>query len=116
MPWWGWMLLGAGLVGAALVAVYIFLLRRPAAAVDRNALLDSERTRLEDERTAAERGRAEAERVARELEAELRGLVERRKKELEAIDAEKRKEYADLVGDPDALLERIDKILSGSGG
>lgn len=116
MPWWGWMLLGGGLVGAVALVLWLLLRKKAEPAVDRAGLIDSERTRLEAERDAEKRGREAAEKVARELEVQVRAIADWKKQRLEALDAEKAQKYRDMAGDPDAILRRLDEILGGARG
>jgi hypothetical protein len=111
MPWWGWMLVGAGTAGLITLAIWLLLRRKAVPAVDRIGLIDSERTRLEAERDAEAAARAAAEKVAANLEAEIRDIAQWKQKQLEVLDAEKARNYRDMAGDPDAILRRLDEIL-----
>jgi hypothetical protein len=115
MPFYGWLGVGAG---TALLAVLLLWLRfrRPAgpATVDRAGLADAERERYETVIKAEREARAAAEDVAKRLEAELRGLAADKKARLEALDADSKRTYENLVGDPDALLARLDALLGRS--
>ena len=114
MPWWGWLLLGGAGTGVLVLVAYL-LLRRKATPTgsdaDRTALAESARKRVEEDLAAERELRRKAERAAVALEVELRGIATERKRKLEVLDAEKRKEYAALAGDPDALLARVDALL-----
>lgn len=116
MPWWGWMLLGAGVCGLLALGLWLLLRRRAEPAVDRAGLIESERTRLEAELAAEKAARETAEKVARELEVEVRAIADWKRKRLEALDAEKAQKYRDMAGDPDAILRRLDEILGPARG
>ena len=111
MPWWGWLLVGVGAALLAVLVLWLIFRRRGGAQVDRSGLNDSERT-LEAERRAKEAALA----VAARLEAELRGIAERKKQRLEELDEKTAKKFRDLTDDPDALLARLDEILGGPAG
>lgn len=112
MPAWGWFALGVLLSALGTISIYL-LLRKTSGVetVDRAGLLSSERIRLGVALEAETLARAAAERVARALSAELRDVAERRRSVLEGIDASERARVAELVGDPDALLARLDAVL-----
>lgn len=111
----GWFAIGC-LATEALVAIAYFVIfrRRSTSQVDRSLLVDSERTRLREE-VEAEKLAREKMKVAKErLEADLRELMELRKKALEKLDERMGKKIRDYVDDPDLLLGEIDRILVGS--
>jgi len=116
MPWWGWLLLGAGVSLLSVLILWLILRKRGGGEVDRAALADVKFRRLREELEAESEMRRKAERIGRDLELELRGVAERKKKRLEEVDEETRKRFSDLSDDPDALLSRVDEILSGKTG
>lgn len=113
MPWWGWMLLGGGLVGVSVLVLWLILRKKVTPAVDRTALLESEKVRLAAERDAEAKARLAAEKVAKDLEMEVRAIANWKKQRMEALDEEKAQKYRDMAGDPDAILRRLDEILGG---
>ena len=116
MPWWGWLLIGAAGAGLVILVLWLLFRKKGGAAVDRVALLESERKRAQEDLEAERQAHARTEAVRKELEAELRGIAERKKARLEALDEEARKKLRDLTDDPDALLARVDEILGGGAG
>jgi hypothetical protein len=107
------MLLGGGLVGLSVLALWLLFRRKVTPAVDLTALLESEKVRLAAERDAEAKARLAAEKVAKDLELEVRAIANWKKQRMEVLDEEKAQKYRDMAGDPDAILRRLDEILGG---
>lgn len=110
MPWWGWLIIVAIVVIAALILGYVWG-RKSSPDVDRKALADSERKALEDEIEAEKVARAAAEQARDQLATDLKQTLAWYNKQKGAIDAAAQKEFTDLVSDPDDLDRKLDALL-----
>lgn len=114
MPGWGWFLLGVGVAGVALGGLWLYF-RSRGSILDRSELDEIAKVKYRRQLATAREERTRLEVLAGELEAELRGIAERKRKRLEEIDANRDRNVRDLADDPDALLDRVDAILGESG-
>jgi hypothetical protein len=111
VPWWGWAIIAAVVVIAALIVGYIWG-RKASPDVDRAGLADSERKALEAEIEAGQIARAEAVQARDELAKDLKATLAWYNAQKDAIDDDAQKQFTDLVSDPAALDRKLDALLS----
>lgn len=116
MPGWGWLLLGAGSALIAVLVIWLLTRKSSTAVVDQLELVNSERKRLEAELAAETKLREDAERIRDALALEVTRIAEDQQLKLEALDEATKKDFLELAGDPDALLARLDRLLSADPG
>lgn len=114
MPWWGYLIIAAILVIAALIAGFVWGRKSSPAEVDREGLAAAERKALEAEIEAEKVARATAEQARDELAKDLKATLAWYNAQKDAITDAAQKEFAALVTDPDQLDVKLDALLGAA--